>query len=350
MPTTPPFDAEYAACPIWPSNAATDAVLMITPRSSSGQPIGSVLAIRSAPSRSTLNVPIRLTFTTRLKSSSGKTPFLDSTLIADPVPAQLTTTRTRTERLGDVERGGDGVGVGDVGRREPHPVAQFLGDLFALRCSAGRGSPPARPRRAAPWRWRARGPEAPPVTSATASLISTDRFPFFGGHASRPTGWSNYTKPYGVAMTTLDSSTDAYPTVQGLTIDACRRRAVDHDEPPGEPQLAHRDDALRHRRRGRTRRRRRPRASGAARRRRARASARARESVRKTKRAAAQALPPRSSTRPTARSARSPRCRSRPSPSCTARQPGWPRRWRSPATSYWLRRTHFSCWRSRRSA
>src|SRR6185295_124020 len=35
MPTTPPFDAEYAAWPIWPSNAAIDAVLTTTPRSPS---------------------------------------------------------------------------------------------------------------------------------------------------------------------------------------------------------------------------------------------------------------------------------------------------------------------------
>ena len=35
MPTTPALDAPYAACPIWPSNAATDAVLIITPRSPS---------------------------------------------------------------------------------------------------------------------------------------------------------------------------------------------------------------------------------------------------------------------------------------------------------------------------
>ena len=31
--TIPPFEAEYAACPICPSNAATDAVLTMTPRS-----------------------------------------------------------------------------------------------------------------------------------------------------------------------------------------------------------------------------------------------------------------------------------------------------------------------------
>ena len=34
-PTTPLFDAAYAACPICPSNAAIDAVLIITPRSPS---------------------------------------------------------------------------------------------------------------------------------------------------------------------------------------------------------------------------------------------------------------------------------------------------------------------------
>src|SRR5215475_1885549 len=33
IPTIPPFDAEYAACPICPSKAAIEAVLMITPRS-----------------------------------------------------------------------------------------------------------------------------------------------------------------------------------------------------------------------------------------------------------------------------------------------------------------------------
>src|ERR1700682_5044109 len=91
MPTTPPFDAEYAAWPICPSNAATEAVVMIPPPPS---PPGSVLAMRSAPSRSTLKVPIRLMFTTRAKFSSGQTPWRLSTRIASPVPAQLTTMRS----------------------------------------------------------------------------------------------------------------------------------------------------------------------------------------------------------------------------------------------------------------
>ena len=66
MPTTPPFEAEYAAWPIWPSYAATDAVLMITPRSPS---TGSLWLIADADSRTTLNVPTRLTSMTFLKRS-----------------------------------------------------------------------------------------------------------------------------------------------------------------------------------------------------------------------------------------------------------------------------------------
>jgi hypothetical protein len=52
------LDAEYAACPIWPSNAATDAVFIITPRSPS--PFGVPFAIAAAAKRIMLNVPIRL--------------------------------------------------------------------------------------------------------------------------------------------------------------------------------------------------------------------------------------------------------------------------------------------------
>jgi hypothetical protein len=46
-PTTPPFDAAYAVCPIWPSKAAIDAVMTTAPRSppSSGSPA----AIAAAP-------------------------------------------------------------------------------------------------------------------------------------------------------------------------------------------------------------------------------------------------------------------------------------------------------------
>ncbi len=43
MLTTPPFEAEYAAWPICPSKAATDAVLTMTPRSPSAS--GSLFCI-----------------------------------------------------------------------------------------------------------------------------------------------------------------------------------------------------------------------------------------------------------------------------------------------------------------
>ena len=90
MPTMPPLDAEYAAWPICPSNAAIDAVLTMTPRSS---PTRSSWLMRSAARRMTLKVPIRLISMMRWKSSRGNAPCLPTVLIALPVPAQLTTTR-----------------------------------------------------------------------------------------------------------------------------------------------------------------------------------------------------------------------------------------------------------------
>src|SRR4051812_12860471 len=91
MPTTPPLDALYAAWPICPSNAATDAVLTITPRSPS---TGSLSTIAATASRMTLKVPIRLTRTTFSNASSGSTPCLPSTRPGVPTPAQLTTMRS----------------------------------------------------------------------------------------------------------------------------------------------------------------------------------------------------------------------------------------------------------------
>ena len=50
--------------------------------------------MRSAPSRITLNVPIRLISTTLRNASSGNGPSLPRVLIALPVPAQLITMRS----------------------------------------------------------------------------------------------------------------------------------------------------------------------------------------------------------------------------------------------------------------
>jgi hypothetical protein len=53
MPTTPPFDAEYGVCPIWPSNAAAEAVCRIAPREVPSAS-GSVAAIADAARREQL--------------------------------------------------------------------------------------------------------------------------------------------------------------------------------------------------------------------------------------------------------------------------------------------------------
>src|SRR5580658_3400336 len=60
----------------------------MTPRSPSSS---SAWLIRYAASRITLNVPIRLTWITRVKDSSGNGPSLPVVRAAVPMPAQLTT-------------------------------------------------------------------------------------------------------------------------------------------------------------------------------------------------------------------------------------------------------------------
>src|SRR5437588_379813 len=69
---------------------------MITPRSPA---TGSASAIRAAPRRSTLKVPIRLTSTTRLKASSGCGPSRPTTRCEGPMPAPLPTIRVSLLRV-----------------------------------------------------------------------------------------------------------------------------------------------------------------------------------------------------------------------------------------------------------
>src|ERR1700722_128442 len=92
IPTTPPFDAEYAICPTWPSNAAIDAVWMHTPRSPSSP--GSLAIIALDARRSRLNVPIRLIEMMISNGISGCGPFEPATFCAQPVPAHATAMRT----------------------------------------------------------------------------------------------------------------------------------------------------------------------------------------------------------------------------------------------------------------
>ncbi len=87
MPTSPPLAALYAAWPRCPSKAATEATLMITPRSAS--PSSSRWHMAAAHRRSTLNVPIRFTSTIRRNISSGMGPSRPTVLAAPPIPAQL---------------------------------------------------------------------------------------------------------------------------------------------------------------------------------------------------------------------------------------------------------------------
>ena len=84
MLATPPLDAEQAACPIWPSKAATVAVLTITPRTPSS--FGSFSIMIGAASRMGLNVPTRLICTTFTKESRGWSPLLLTTFSAEPMP------------------------------------------------------------------------------------------------------------------------------------------------------------------------------------------------------------------------------------------------------------------------
>jgi len=86
IPTTPPLDAEYAACPICPSNAATEAVLTMTPLSPSA--LGSFFEITQAARRATLNVPIkftRMTFVNRARSAGPSFPII---LCGSPIRAR----------------------------------------------------------------------------------------------------------------------------------------------------------------------------------------------------------------------------------------------------------------------
>ena len=92
IPATPAFDAAYATWPTWASNAAIDAVFTITPRCPSAS-AGSRL-IASAASRSTLNVPTRLTPTTVRNSSRSCGPRRDTMRADGAMPAQLTASRS----------------------------------------------------------------------------------------------------------------------------------------------------------------------------------------------------------------------------------------------------------------
>ena len=132
MPTTPPFEAEYDAWPIWPSNAATLARLTIAPRQPSAS--GSLWLIAVAAWRTMSKVPIRLIWMTLVKALEvvGR---LDGPVAADGAlgPADAGGVDDRADRRdvgGGLDRGADLLGVGHVDLGE-HAL-DLLGERLAL--------------------------------------------------------------------------------------------------------------------------------------------------------------------------------------------------------------------------
>ena len=132
MPTTPPLDAEYAACPIWPSKAATLAMFTITPRSP--DPVGSSLLISVAASRIASKVPIRLiaiTFENAPRScAESNSPSRPMVRCAQPMPAELTRIRSGPSSVALRDGRLDLLGVGHVDRDER--AADLLRERLAL--------------------------------------------------------------------------------------------------------------------------------------------------------------------------------------------------------------------------
>src|SRR4051812_5156169 len=127
--------------------------------------------MRAAASRSTLNVPTRLIRTTRSKASSGSTPERPTTRPAVATPAQLTTTRNgprASARSSAAE-----IAASSVTSAGAKTAASPIAAAACSRSPPGRSTTttfaPAAASRVAVARPR---PEAPPVTRATASLIS----------------------------------------------------------------------------------------------------------------------------------------------------------------------------------
>ena len=169
MPAMPALAAEYATWPIWPSNAAIDAVLMITPRSSSS---GSFLLMCHACSRLRLNVPIRLRSMTWRNSSSGCGPVVADRAHGDAATGGVhrdVQTAERLDRL--VERDLGPLEVGDVAAGGTSPRAPWPPPIPATWAG----------RRSRPWRRRATScsavaramPDAPPTTIACLPWMST---------------------------------------------------------------------------------------------------------------------------------------------------------------------------------
>src|SRR5213594_1928035 len=172
MPTMPPLDAEYAAWPICPSNAATEAVLMTTPRSPSR--LGAFCAMWTAASRMQLKVPIRFTVMTRVNSSSFAGPDLPSVFMAVPMPAQFTSTLMAPSRARAASRAPatSSALVTSAGVNTAASPSDFAtsapGEAGRSRMAMRAPAPASRAAVARP------RPDAPPVTTARTDASSMD--------------------------------------------------------------------------------------------------------------------------------------------------------------------------------
>ncbi len=163
--TMPPFDAEYAACPIWPSKAETDAVLTMTPRSP--LEVGSLALIIAEASRITLNVPVRFVWMTRLNASRGWVPPRPEHFFGEHDAGRVDDSPQRAELRGDVEPALDArlVGHVDEPRIAPRPRAHWRSGCprASFRSAMTTRAPESASRRAV----ASPSPEAPPVTKKT---------------------------------------------------------------------------------------------------------------------------------------------------------------------------------------
>ena len=144
---------------------------MITPRPPSAL-ITSFSAIFSAHRRSTLKVPTRLTCSIRLKSASGKGPFLPIVRLALPMPAklQLMWIAPKASIVAAIPAATESSSVTFTLQKmtlSPNsaaraaPFSSFISKMATLAPLAKKRFTPARPR-----------PDAPPVITATLSFNS----------------------------------------------------------------------------------------------------------------------------------------------------------------------------------
>ena len=172
MPTMPPFEAEYAAWPICPSKAATEARFTIAPRAPSPS-TGSVLDIAEAARRRTLKEPIRFTRITNSKVLRSKgVPSRPTVRDALPIPAALTSERSGPSSVA-ASTAAWTCASSATSALANLPLIDFAtaSPFSSLRSTSTQRAPSAASRRAE----ASPMPEAPPVTNAEVPLSSMAR-------------------------------------------------------------------------------------------------------------------------------------------------------------------------------